>query len=224
MSKTLLYTGWSTFAGHATAQRRLSRAGETVIRRWQHMYLAPAFGALRERAVELKGIRNARAKVLGCWHRHGLSRGFFGWSQLASHQRRLAMAASKIVRRWAGLAISPALSRWIEHTRQSRRLSLVGNRLILRLISLKLTSCLKIWLDFVCCQRDAKECARSDEQKVCSHEFFPLACMPCVTSMAYRICQQPHCPFALTSPVIQSVAHEYSSKATNHSQDLRTPS
>ena len=43
------------------------------------MCLAPAFSALKERAVELKGMRLAGSKVVLRWQRLGLWRGFMGW-------------------------------------------------------------------------------------------------------------------------------------------------
>ena len=61
------------------------------------MLIAPAFLALKESAKELKGMRNAGAKVILRCQRLGLSNGFYGWSEHAATQRRMAMVGEKIM-------------------------------------------------------------------------------------------------------------------------------
>ena len=68
------------------------------------MLLAPAFLALKESAQELKGMRNAGAKVILRCQRLGLSNGFYGWSEHAAAQRRMAIAGEKIVLKCLQLA------------------------------------------------------------------------------------------------------------------------
>ena len=59
-----LYKGWARWEGQWRHAKKMRRCAEKVVSRWRNMLLAPAFLALKESAQELKGMRNAGAKVI----------------------------------------------------------------------------------------------------------------------------------------------------------------
>ena len=77
------------------------------------MLLAQVFLTLKELAKELRGMRNAGAKVIKRWHRLGLSNGFYGCSEHAATQKRMA---EKFFLQWqntySAVYLAPAMTRW----------------------------------------------------------------------------------------------------------------
>jgi len=94
------------------------------------MYLAPAFGALRERAVELKGMRNAGAKVLVRWQRLSLCRVFLKWHTKYLTTKKCMMIARKIFHRWNHMKSATAFSRWLEQVEGQKALCDVTTRVV----------------------------------------------------------------------------------------------
>jgi hypothetical protein len=129
--------------------KRLARASDKVLLRWQHMCLMPAWARWEEKWLDEKRMRRAAQTVLRRQNMR-LEPVFSGWSEHATTQRRMALATDKIVRRWINLALSPAMSWWMACIEEKKRLVRVCGMIIRYTHTLSLSLSLSLSHTHVC--------------------------------------------------------------------------
>jgi hypothetical protein len=116
-------------------KKQMRRSADAVIRRWNNVLVAPAFNALKQHTINLKGKRTAGAKVVCRWQRFGLSRGFFGLRNHAARQRHTATTLNKMVRGWILVLVGKAMSRWMEYVPKGEQVLRSAIQMALRIRS-----------------------------------------------------------------------------------------
>jgi len=116
--------------------------------RWMKVGLSIVFDTLKERAVELKGMRNAGEKVQYRWQRMVFFQGFCGWSQHASCQRHLATVSAKLTKKFLGYAIRSSMENWIEYASERLRLKNKIYKIVKRMLDCMISSSLIRWREY----------------------------------------------------------------------------
>ena len=93
MMLSLQAVPYATWKNNAIDTRRLKRAAEKVLKRWEMMAISVPFQSWADNVAEKQRLKRAAQRVVGRWQQLAISVPFATWHDNVSEKKRLQRAA-----------------------------------------------------------------------------------------------------------------------------------